>query len=312
MPESLRPMNLGEILDRTFQIYRSRFFTILAIRLASPLTTLALLILDQAGQSTILPYATRELFRQAAASIPADWVPSFVHYLGWPLISYLTSRELMAQRATLRSAIVKGKERWKSWLSISAFLWMVCTLFPYAFERLMSTSAIDPRVAFRLGTGPLLAAVSILFDLSKWGVKGLFVLGVALSPTAWAVEELGTIPSVRRAWALAKGSWMRILIVEFLRDFLILVLAVSLALIFGLAFSLALGGYDDRAAMFQIGFRAIRITEPAASALVGAIFPIALTLFYYDQRIRKEGYDIEQMMESAGMNEVQILPMESK
>ena len=29
--------------------------------------------------------------------------------------------------------------------------------------------------------------------------------------------------------------------------------------------------------------------------------PIAITLFYYDQRIRHEGYDIERMMEEAGM-----------
>jgi hypothetical protein len=30
------------------------------------------------------------------------------------------------------------------------------------------------------------------------------------------------------------------------------------------------------------------------------MFPIAATLFYYDQRIRKEGYDIERMMDAAG------------
>jgi hypothetical protein len=33
---------------------------------------------------------------------------------------------------------------------------------------------------------------------------------------------------------------------------------------------------------------------------------IALVLFYYDQRIRKEGFDIEWMMEQAGMT--QVLP----
>jgi hypothetical protein len=36
--------------------------------------------------------------------------------------------------------------------------------------------------------------------------------------------------------------------------------------------------------------------------LVGPIFPIAATLFYYDQRIRREGFDIEWMMSAAGMN----------
>jgi hypothetical protein len=29
---------------------------------------------------------------------------------------------------------------------------------------------------------------------------------------------------------------------------------------------------------------------------------IAVTLFYYDQRIRYEGYDIERMMDAAGLN----------
>jgi hypothetical protein len=31
------------------------------------------------------------------------------------------------------------------------------------------------------------------------------------------------------------------------------------------------------------------------------IYSIALTLFYYDQRIRKEGYDVEWLMEQAGV-----------
>ena len=47
---------------------------------------------------------------------------------------------------------------------------------------------------------------------------------------------------------------------------------------------------------------AIRVaSEAATSTLLGPIFPIALTLFYYDQRIRKEGYDIERMMDAAGL-----------
>jgi hypothetical protein len=32
--------------------------------------------------------------------------------------------------------------------------------------------------------------------------------------------------------------------------------------------------------------------------------PIAITLFYYDQRIQQEGFDIEWMMNAAGMNEL--------
>jgi predicted membrane metal-binding protein len=37
-------------------------------------------------------------------------------------------------------------------------------------------------------------------------------------------------------------------------------------------------------------------------ALISPVYPIALTLFYYDQRIRLEGYDIECMMQAAGLD----------
>jgi hypothetical protein len=38
-----------------------------------------------------------------------------------------------------------------------------------------------------------------------------------------------------------------------------------------------------------------------SNVLIGPIYAIGLTLFYYDQRIRKEGYDIEWMMQAAGL-----------
>jgi hypothetical protein len=36
-------------------------------------------------------------------------------------------------------------------------------------------------------------------------------------------------------------------------------------------------------------------------AMTKPIYGIALTIFYFDQRIRKEGFDIEWMMQQAGM-----------
>lgn len=47
----------------------------------------------------------------------------------------------------------------------------------------------------------------------------------------------------------------------------------------------------------------------AAGVVVGGLIYItALVLFYYDQRIRTEGYDIELMMEQAGLTSVRALP----
>jgi hypothetical protein len=42
--------------------------------------------------------------------------------------------------------------------------------------------------------------------------------------------------------------------------------------------------------------------------LIGPIYSTGLTLFYYDQRIRKEGFDIEWMMQAAGLTPQPGLP----
>jgi len=45
-----------------------------------------------------------------------------------------------------------------------------------------------------------------------------------------------------------------------------------------------------------------------SSTLIGPIYSTGLTLFYYDQRIRKEGFDIEWMMQAAGLSPPPELP----
>jgi hypothetical protein len=51
--------------------------------------------------------------------------------------------------------------------------------------------------------------------------------------------------------------------------------------------------------MFWLVFQQIGVF--LSNALIGPIYAIGLTLFYYDQRVRKEGFDIEWMMHAAGM-----------
>jgi hypothetical protein len=37
------------------------------------------------------------------------------------------------------------------------------------------------------------------------------------------------------------------------------------------------------------------------NSFLGPIYATGITLFYYDQRVRQEGYDIEWMMQGAGL-----------
>jgi hypothetical protein len=46
----------------------------------------------------------------------------------------------------------------------------------------------------------------------------------------------------------------------------------------------------------------IFVPNYVAAVFSAPLFPIAITLIYYDQRIRLEGFDIEWMMDLAGMS----------
>jgi hypothetical protein len=46
------------------------------------------------------------------------------------------------------------------------------------------------------------------------------------------------------------------------------------------------------------------------NTFIGPIYATGLTLFYYDQRVRKEGYDIEWMMQAAGLTVPETMPVE--
>ncbi|MGA7859823.1 MAG: hypothetical protein WCA11_17935, partial [Terracidiphilus sp.] len=50
------------------------------------------------------------------------------------------------------------------------------------------------------------------------------------------------------------------------------------------------------------GIRALQqVVAFFTNTFVAPIYATGLTLFYYDQRVRKEGFDIERMMQQAGM-----------
>jgi hypothetical protein len=52
-----------------------------------------------------------------------------------------------------------------------------------------------------------------------------------------------------------------------------------------------------------VGLVLYAVVSIGAQIILQPVSWIALVLFYYDQRIRKEGFDIEWMMQQAGMTE---------
>jgi hypothetical protein len=78
-----------------------------------------------------------------------------------------------------------------------------------------------------------------------------------------------------------------------------------------LAWCIAIGIYAGRNVTgfnLQVYEFSVYLFYAVIAAVMGPLYPMAITLIYYDQRMRKEGFDIQKLMEAAGMSE----PMRTK
>jgi len=133
--------------------------------------------------------------------------------------------------------------------------------------------------------------------------------GLSLSFAAATIENFGGLKALRRSWVLSRGrkwpiqlTWIAVFLSYYLLSY------ISQATPqWGWLYAWRAFHPNLSRGLYTAGYYALC---EAPGSLLGPIFPIVATLFYYDQRIRKEGYDIERMMDAARLNESQA-PVEA-
>jgi hypothetical protein len=310
----LRPMNLGEILDRTFQIYRARFFAFVAIA-AFPALAIRLVYFAERtwlhAQSPLRPgQQPAEILWDLVVALGFYLVSSFLSLLSLPAHVKLTSSVILDGTGSLRASLVFAAERWSRFLRVACLNVAAGLVVPdlIAFGLIAGEFAIDNFTGVLQDLAGLeRLPILVVPGLIGFGVFVWLLPRLALAMPAAALEDLRAVKSLRRSWTLSKGTQGRILLTWVAVSILLLVGQSVAQLLLNTAFRIAARHLQspaiERGAYFPAAFLTIAIV-----ALIGPIKAIALTLFYYDQRIRKEGFDIERLMESAGLNSAQSLP----
>jgi uncharacterized membrane protein YwzB len=120
------------------------------------------------------------------------------------------------------------------------------------------------------------------------------------------LERLGAVACLKRSRFLSKGKGVQ-------RILLVLFLSATLAYVLSLAFSIPLIVLTIFTALKRTPVLAIPMTiwqylsGFLAGALAGPITTITLALLYYDERVRKEAFDLQLMMEAVGQQSQQPL-----
>jgi membrane-anchored glycerophosphoryl diester phosphodiesterase (GDPDase) len=317
MDEPLHPSSLSEILDRTAQIYRSRFLVFLGI---SVFPTAALLVVGGGVALALVRVGSlgndaKSLMMAGVAAVVVGMLALLaVPFLGgisalaMAAMNHASSRAFLGQASTIRESYkAVWKRGWRyfglfvfeiilTWV-IPIAVWFGLTIFSAVLIPLAVAAGVDA------SGGGLLVLAGFLV------VCGLVVYGcwisirMSLAFPATVVEQIGVWDGLKRSSALTNGSKGRIFLLYLLGAALnwILSFAITIPLLIVMSLVPAANSpqHAETAGMIVLvvfyggGFAVQAFTRP--------VYGIALMLFYYDQRIRQEAFDIEWMMLKAGL-----------
>jgi hypothetical protein len=122
-----------------------------------------------------------------------------------------------------------------------------------------------------------------------------WMLRWALSIPASLMENLMVHRALKRSSVLTKGGVGRIFVM------LLLVGAVMTVIQYAIQIPMFVLLWKSRGVPTLTTQIVAAFGAFFSGSFVLPIYSIALTLFYYDQRIRKEGYDVEWLMEQAAV-----------
>jgi len=289
----LRPLSTSELLDRTFHLYRNNFLLFVGIAAIPQLVVFALHMADAALwlrrliESQILRtwffvlasfiaieishaatvIAVSDLHLSKSASIPKAYstsAASFLRVIGITLVAFGVPILLGVVVGIIAIAIAAGA------LAIMG-----------AFSGVGGSVWVRSAIFVVLGfAGPLLAA--------RWWLAWALVTPVTV------IEGGGLRTSMRRSSSLTEGRRGRI----FVTYVLVLLLTWIVQILFQTPFY-AMIRWNHVFRPTHVGTAALVASATGAllsTSLVGPLITIAFTLIYYDERVRREGLDLQLMM----------------
>jgi len=316
MTANLRPLNLGEILDRTFQIYRERFLLFVGI---AALPALAMMGANTAERIWLNDHSADErilIFYMTFAGLIANAVlyhlSEFFQYLVRPVFIRITSGIIGDEKSSIHSAIAALQERWRNLVVLNLAQLTIVLPLPALLFIGFAVGIRKIVDLYRPGSTGFAFAALLVFLIT--GILAGYVLWMesclALAFPASVLEGTSWFSALKRSWRLTKGSRVRLMLTLFLT----MLIGWGLNLLFASSTYFFLRIFPHgwgRWHHFFLYHLLYSLSDAVVSTLISPVFPIAVTLFYYDQRIRLEGYDIERMMEEAGLNAPVTTPAEA-
>jgi len=311
----LRPMNLGELLDRTFTLYRSHFVLFVGIMALPQLFAIAANLFTQGimGPQALMPIGGNAQSSPAAIGammggyVAGMGVMALVYWIVYSVAlgatTFAVSEVYLGRRTSVRESYRRMHGRFWRLMDVvfSVLLRLFLVFFlTYMGAGIIAVLVISTTTNLRQGGGTLGVLVAMLSVLAAMGVAfyfaGRLALGYAASIPALLLENLKAREAMKRSLALVKGNRARVFLV------LLLTMLITYAAIFIFQgpFLVAMA-LTSRSGEIPVWISSLSVIAGGlAGAVCAPLMMIGLVLLYYDVRVRREAFDLQHMMAALG------------
>jgi hypothetical protein len=287
MVEALRPMSTGELLDRTFALYRKNFPLFFGIAVVTHTVYLAYALLTV---RSAIPHAGR--------------LGTYYLHLGlnWSVATLvLTISHAATVKAVAAVHLDQPTSVWTAYRTIRTRMVSVFGVLVYVFLIAGLIAAVLGFVALMIlglilvaagspKSAPATVGLGIAMFAGGFATFVAVYVRYALAIQACVVENLTAWASMKRSVFLSKGGRLRIAAVYVVFAVFSWIAAVTLA-------------WLARAAGIPLHNRIVTLILAdlagfASGSLTSPLATIGISLLYYDERVRKEAFDLQLMLAS--------------
>jgi hypothetical protein len=292
----LRPLSTGEILDRTFQLYRSRFAlfaSLAALPAAVNFVGSAVGVFFMRTEHLTRNGHTMNLTVQSATSWSISGVTLLIFFVvnGITLAAttWAVAEIYLGRAATVGVAWRTAMADWFRYVRVVLRQYWSILWLPMAGGAVLGLVLVIPGA----GAKAVLGVVGGLLLFGSFIYAIYAAIRVSLAVPAAVIESLRANAAVRRSMDLLTERKVRI--------FLMWLLVFAMSMIIGvvvspLEFLAVRAPATERYVLQMLYLTGIFFSR----LLVLPVGAIALCLFYFDERVRHEGFDIEFLMQRAG------------
>jgi hypothetical protein len=265
----LRPLSLGELLDRTFFLYRRHFLLFLGIAAIPYLLVLVAIVV-----SSLFLY---EL--PSRGSVPAS-VQAVAAIVGVVLLVIVGIAVFVAFLYSAGASV-------------------------FAVSEIYGGRQPSIRGSFRLVRGKagtifgimLLSGVIVIAGFLAFIIPGLYLMcRIPVATAAAMIEGLGPGDAIRKSFDLTKDFAGRSALIYLLA----MAMSYGVGIMIQIPIFMLMAVSAKQSRLMLVWMVLGQVGNLIGGILIAPVHTIGFALFYYDLRVRKEAFDLQMMMQAIG------------